>query len=162
MKKESSSEFRSCHAAKEALLAYKKCDRDISVIKNIPHNHIDRYDVWCVTFEGETEACRELKIKELYSTLKSHDIENHPETSDLVGIICIRHIIDSIEFNLPLKMEEIVKIMLDIQGEKFLKQLKKSAKYMYDLRVNVVKPYYKPDGEWVGYTKKLIDYLDML
>lgn len=59
------SEFRSVHAAREALEKYKAAGRDIRIIQVI--TGIYRYDVWLSVFEKETDAYREIQIKELYS-----------------------------------------------------------------------------------------------
>lgn len=155
---ESSSEFRDVHAARALLEAYIKSDKNLDVIRNLPINSTNRYDVWRCVFEKEREAYAVLQEKELYHTLMKYgkgDIE-------MAATLCIIILEKLFEFDSPLKVDDAIKIILDILGDEMLPHLKEEAKISYDRRVSIVKPYFKHDDEWVGYSKMLMKKLNKI
>ncbi len=159
MTNKSSSEFRSVHAAREALSLFVEKNRDINFLNSIPINSIERYDVWLCVFENEPIGFKILQTKELYNMfMKYVDLECPDMTASLCVIIFDR-IVES-EKQIGLSLREAVDIIIDIFGMKFLSYLKKEAKVSYERRLEIVKPYYEPDCEWVGYAKKVMDVLN--
>jgi len=155
---ETSSEFRSVHAAKEALAQYKASGNSILVIRNIPLKAIKRYDVWQCVFEKEPAALKELYIKEYYDFLS--ETKNEGEVGKITSHICLKFIMNSIEFSVPISSTETICLILDVLGLDFLKYLRETAKWSYDTRMEIVKPYFKPDNEWVAQAKKALDILE--
>lgn len=150
------SEFRCVHAARSALSTYKASGKNIDIIKAV--KIIDRYDVWQCVFEEEKDAYRELQIKELYDNLLKYKYTK--KLARITSMLYITILLRLVEFKTPLKLEDGVAIVLDGLGEKAIPHLKAEAKRNYEQRIEIIKPYFKHDVEWVAQSKKLIDVLD--
>lgn len=155
---EENSEFRSVHAANYVLDNYIRSNRDIRIIKDIPFDQISRYDVWQTVFSEEKEAYRELEIKEWYSLLIEYS-KNPMEIKKYSSVLCITLLTQTVEWNSPLKIQDEIKIILDIMGDEFLDSLISDAEDHCTRRMKIVEPYHKKDNEWVGYSKTVLDIL---
>ena len=153
-----SAEFRSVHCAESALKCYINSNKNINVIKNIPINNIDRYDVWLTVFSKEHEAYRELEIKEWYSLLDDYRSASEG-VKKYASVLCITLLTQTVEWDSPLKINDEISIILDIIGDNFLPVLIEKAEEHYNRRLEIVKPYHNPDNEWVSHSKKVFDAL---
>lgn len=164
--KESSSESRVVHAANDALKAYLHSNKNINIIKDIPIQHIKRYDVWQCVFEKELEAFKELQIKEwYYMFLDYKSILSDTELTDkqlkslksIIATTAISLLVQAVEFKLPLKIKDSISIIVDCLGDDFLPILTSEAEHYFQRRKDIVKPYFKHDNEWVGYSITVLE-----
>lgn len=162
MKKEQSSESRTVHAARAALATYLASDKNIDVIRNIPISHITRYDVWQCVFAKEKEAYKELQRKEWYSIFTKYNVEENKMLKESVGTLAVIYLEKLTEFKSPLSIKEGIALILDCFGNDFLPILINEANISLQRRIEIVKPYFKEDGEWIGYSKSVLNALKRL
>lgn len=154
---EESKEFRNVHSAKFCLNVYIERGRDLQVIRNIPIADIGRFDVWQCVFEKEPEAYRELCIKEWYNDyLKSSDDDN---VNKIRLEFSVYRLIQLEEWNTSFTVQDAIKIIFDCCGTECLPFLIEKAEKCVESRKDIVKPYYKPDNEWVGYAERVVNKL---
>ena len=153
---EENSEFRSVHAARAILKAYIANNRNVAIIQAV--TNIDRFDVWQCVFEKEPAAYRELQIKELYDmALKWDDI-----STKMTATLFVTMLSRLVEFKQSLSVEDGIQVVVDSLGKKCIPALLREAKRNQARREEIVKPYYKHDDEWVGYSKKLVAALEKI
>lgn len=157
MTNETSKEFRNVHSARAYLKIYVDSGRNLETIRDIPINEIERFDVWQCIFEKEPEAYRELCIKEWYYTFL-HTPEDE-SVKELKLLLIVSRLIRCEEWNTPFTTQDGIDIILDCYGTDYLPLLIEKVKESADLRKEIVKPYFKPDHEWVGYADRVLEKL---
>jgi len=154
---EESKEFRNVHSAKFYLNIYVERGRDLRVIRNIPIDEIGRFDVWQCVFEKEPEAYRELCVKEWYNdNLKSSD---NDDVNKFRLEFSVYRLIQLEEWNTSFTVQDAIKIIFDCYGTECLPFLIEKAEKCVESRKEIVKPYYKPDNEWVGFAERVLEKL---
>jgi hypothetical protein len=150
-------EFRNVHSARAYLKVYVDSGRNLEVIREIPLNEIERFDVWQCIFDSEPEAYKELCIKQWYDTYIDTSENDSQKEFNLERIA--RRIVQIEEWNTAFTMQDAINIVLDCYGMECLPCLIDKTQKVVDIRKDIVKPYAKPDHEWVGIAERVLEKL---